>query len=695
MALDTVMANSSLLPGTVLKYRVLPIPPTGVTPTALAIANLTRNAFNGAGVDMTIGTKTDSSTEAIAPVLQDADVIQVGYNSGSLMSHNNLFTTYLRITPPSAYDGKFIAQNIQKQFGWNRIAVFTVSDDTDSVDTMTEFSEEAAVSGLNIIVTVMFSLGTTDLSKQIAQAAQFDPRVILVLMPPQSTAMFVQQAYQKGLVKEGVTVIGTSYSAGPDLMTFFNSTDDVAAMMKGFLIFQANLNWTNTPNGEDFIQRFQSRPASISYAPNGAQICHNNTDDEGWFTIYEQRLNYNASLPFVCSGIVPSTYNAANIANGTGYVYDAFEALARGLDIMVRNATSPITKVDGRALKRIIVDEVQFEGVTGFVSFSAGRTSIGNYGYGDRVDKLPYVINNFNDAYYVANENPFRAIGYYDGDMVYTTCDPSTDVHCSEVIFNTVDNSIPSDSPASTYVEIPVSIRNAIITLASIFMFITAVCMSFMCYYRNDSALRALQPLLLLGTLTGCMTCGAEMIVEAMPVAANTCAARAWLIHLSFVLILGSIMAKIYRIHLIINANGLRKVVVSEMFAFHVFLAGLSFFLIYLVILATVGAPIPAESFTLSITGQKTYQSYCKMTQPVVSYVLYALEAAMILTAMGINMAISNAPKKIHVGAAKLRSDSFFIDKYCIYTVIPLCCSYLGSRFVLCSGCVSRRGLKF
>ena len=41
-------------------------------------------------------------------------------------------------------------------------------------------------------------------------------------------------------------------------------------------------------------------------------------------------------------------------------------------------------------------------------------------------------------------------------------------------------------------------------------------------------------------------------------------------------------MAKIYRIHLIINAVGLKNVVVSESFAVYILLALLSFFLVYL-----------------------------------------------------------------------------------------------------------------
>ena len=668
MGQKDVYNNPNLFPGTDFKYIVRSAPSTGITLTALAVANTTRNTFGGLGVDVVLNAQKDERSETAAPILQDADVIQVGWNPGSKLSHSDVYFTFLRILPCSAYDAKFIAQNIQNQFGWNRIAVFSVSDDINSVDGLVEFTEEAASVGLNIITPVSFSQTATDLSAPIATIAQYEPRVILLMMPPQSTVRFLQQAYKKGLVKEGVTVIGTSYSAPSTMMSFFNKTDDVASMMKGFMVFQANVNWTSTAMGKQFISRFQSWPDSISYSLTGKPICHNDTDDEGWYTYHEKPTNFNVSLGYTCGGIQPSKFNAANIDPLTGYIYDAMQAVSRGIDFMVRNATSPITKISGRALKRIIVDHVRFEGVTGTVSFSSGRTSMSNYGYGDRIDRIPYLISNFNNASYMKTGKPFRTIGYYDADLVYTACNPLNDFSCSKPIFNTMDNTVPSDSPASLFVEMSPTLTIVIIALAVIFMAITAFCMLFATYYRNDTTLKALQPLLLLGTLLGCVMCCSQMIMEALPISNTTCAARAWFIHLAFYLIMGSIAAKMYRIHLVINANGLKKVVVKETFALYLFLGGLASFIVYLIIVATVGAPLAIETFTQSTTGQKTYQGYCKMAQSGVQYFLFIVEAILIIVAIGLNVAISHAPKKLHSGAAKIRSTVYAtLYVYCHY----------------------------
>lgn len=117
MSLADVQENPNILSGTDLKYIVRNSPSSGLAVTALNVVNITRKAFNGRGVDMVMGARLDSLTEGLASILQDADVIQLGYNSGSLMSHNDLYSSFLRITPCSAYDGKFIAQNLQANFG--------------------------------------------------------------------------------------------------------------------------------------------------------------------------------------------------------------------------------------------------------------------------------------------------------------------------------------------------------------------------------------------------------------------------------------------------------------------------------------------------------------------------------------------------------------------------------------------------
>lgn len=135
----------------------------------------------------------------------------------------------------------------------------------------------------------------------------------------------------------------------------------------------------------------------------------------------------------------------------------------------------------------------------------SGRTKAGSYGYGDRVERIPYLIVNINNATFTRGGNLFRTIGYFDANMLYTVCDTSVDASCSRPIYNTADNSLSSDSPVSVHMGFSTQMSNAMIFLASMFMCITALCMIIVTYYRNDFALKALQPLRLPGTLLGCV----------------------------------------------------------------------------------------------------------------------------------------------------------------------------------------------
>ena len=393
MAFDEINASDDVLPETDLLFAARSNPPSFTT-TAEAVFELEQDAFNNTGVNAAIGARADNLTMAMATFFQDMDIAQVGYNPSSTMSHNDLYKEYLRVTPSNALDGSFLAKILVQEFNWKRVAVFSASDDIDSADLLLEFATEAAINDVRIVTTELISIDTTDLSPFIAHAAQFEPRVILLLMPQQNSVMFLQQAYQQGLLKEGVTVVGTTYSA-PTSMSAFNATDDVAAMMKGFLALEANFNWTNTAKGQDFLQRFQALPNSISYAADGTPICHNNTDDDGSFYLYKARLNYDPNLPYVCGGIIPSTFNASNIYLFTAYAYDAIQVLAIGLHYMIYNSSS--SSLSGAIMKQAMIDYISYEGVTGLITFSSGRTPLGNYGNGDRIDGFSYTIQNFNE----------------------------------------------------------------------------------------------------------------------------------------------------------------------------------------------------------------------------------------------------------------------------------------------------------
>ena len=122
-----------------------------------------------------------------------------------------------------------------------------------------------------------------------------------------------------------------------------------------------------------------------------------------------------------------STYSADGSDTDTlmGFAYDATMSYFRAVDYMIKNnmvttATLNSTHLSGRAIKRILADNISFVGVTGNVDFSSGRIGSKTYGYGDRSAGQGYVILNFQNN---ATWGAFKRVGRWSDEYGYRNCD--------------------------------------------------------------------------------------------------------------------------------------------------------------------------------------------------------------------------------------------------------------------------------
>jgi hypothetical protein len=610
---------------------------------------------------------------------QDADIAQIGYSAGSIMSHNDLYSNFLRTVPSDAYDAKIAADVIYNNFGWDRCVVFSATEDTDSADSYVEFFEEAAFLGIDIVASEFFPVDEFDYSTLIKDALTYDPRVIVLLMQPQNTASFMIQAYAQGLVKEGVTVIGTSLSAPSNLLSYFNTTlnstslmkdflaHNVTSLMKGFLAISPQMNWTTTASGSAFLERFRQQPDTISYDTNGVPICNNGTDDDGHFFLYKQYINYDVNKPYRCAGIEFSKMDASNIYLTSAFAYDAVHAMARGLNKMVY--TSPFPGFSGRILKKALIDNISFEGATGTIAFSAGRTSFNTYGIGDRLIGLRYQLLNFNDAAFAAGQVMLQHVGDIDVTSgLLTLCDAFTSTTgCVSLQYNSLDNSLPSDSPPDIANEIPEGLQLTLTIIAAVLMVLSAASIGFLLYqawkaYQDaldhdvkSAWKKATKYLLVKCTLFGCILGCGRVLVSTYNVDSSVCVARVWFVHLTFLFMVGSIMARMERLNLIINTKGFQKVTIDELTAFYWFACAALVDIIYLAITTGVGNYQPAQIFTVSITGQKTYSASCSADVPAIEYVLLGFEFLALFLCLGLCAATANAPKAVNETSTNVR----------------------------------------
>eukprot|EP00607_Mallomonas_marina_P000459 CAMPEP_0182439180 /NCGR_PEP_ID=MMETSP1167-20130531/86280_1 /TAXON_ID=2988 /ORGANISM="Mallomonas Sp, Strain CCMP3275" /LENGTH=781 /DNA_ID=CAMNT_0024632823 /DNA_START=33 /DNA_END=2383 /DNA_ORIENTATION=- len=96
-----------------------------------------------------------------------------------------------------------------------------------------------------------------------------------------------------------------------------------------------------------------------------------------------------------------------------------------------------------------ILNEVDFHGVTGDISFNKGAIGFDAFARGDRTTGIDYQILNFAPRSYHAlvnnGEKAWMSEGIWTADNEFLKCDMKRDVKCSEWVFNTADNSEPID----------------------------------------------------------------------------------------------------------------------------------------------------------------------------------------------------------------------------------------------------------
>ena len=403
-----------------------------------------------------------------------------------------------------------------------------------------------------------------------------------------------------------------------------------------------NRNWTTTDVGIGFIRRWQRLNNTLGYIDaNGTQVCDPTTDDDGSYDLYRQHVNYDPSKPYVCAGLNFSSFNAANINLNAAFAYDSMYAAAYGMHELLYNQKLP--KVSGTLLKQAMINSIPFDGITGSISFSTGRTSRGDYGIGDRIAGYLFNIFSFDPSLYVnGSTSGFTVVGSCGTDGIVT--------FSSTPLYNTADGSAPMDRPADKYLVMDVQTK-ASLSICAYVLIVLAVLASIFCFVnRGHNLIRAAQPQLLAWTLFGVLVTLIRQLIIMQPVNYSQCVARAYLFHLSFYMILGSLTAKMYRLHLLCNVSSFKKVDVSEATVHYYFLSGLGVLFFYLVLETTISPQIVVFNRTIGTNGQYTFDPNCGFSNGLeaMDYILLVIEALSILGSAALCMATRTVPERVN-----------------------------------------------
>jgi hypothetical protein len=584
------------------------------------------------------------------------------------MSHGTLYDNFIRIAPAVSYEGKVIADVLSSSFDWQRVAVFYTLDDQDCADLNTEFSERAVELNMDVVVNIKIQSEITDFSNIISGVLPMEPKVIVLFMKPAIAAPFLEAAYKMGLLTTGVTVVGTTYTSSSALYSSFSQQADIPSILKGYIGVQSNMNWTGTAVGRAFIERWRRQNNTVSYNAQGEAVCDTTMDDDNSFYYYQARVNYDESKSFVCAGLNFSQFNVSNIYLYAGFAYDAIYTAAYAMhDLLYNQGVADAKGLSGKLMKESILDADPFDGVTGSLSFSRGRTKSKTYGVGDRITGYGFNVINFDPGSYVnANSSQgFAIVGTCESDGVVA--------FSSAVKYNTVTGVRGSDSPPDLIVTMPISIQNILSGFGWALIVATFICIAYCYVFRNDNAIRVAQPTLLFWTFVGCLLICGRLIVLTTAISTAQCTARLYTSHLAFYVLLGSVMAKMWRLHLLCNVSAIRPVDTSERAVLTLFFVGLAVMFFYLVLLTSISPPAVGQVISTAVTGQRTIVKVCTSSLVDMEYALLTVEVLMLFSAIGLCLAIANAPERVNESSTSAYIIALmfvFIAAYCVQTFV-------------------------
>jgi hypothetical protein len=428
-------------------------------------------------------------------------------------------------------------------------------------------------------------------------------------------------------------------------------------MMGGFFAWYPMLNdWKTTKLGLDFIQRFRELPASVTILPDGRKVCHNETDDDGGFYLYKG-VPVTGS-PYVCTGLVYSDFSPTGNDSSTymGFVYDATVALLRGIDylmdtgIYTKKQLNSGVKIDGKRLKAAIVHNVSFTGVTGEVAFSAGRTGSLTYGYGDRIAGVGFVATTFRPINLTHGE--MVRFGRWTTEEGFTLCSSDTPDWlggCHDIDYGTPGNYKPADRGPDIIQDMPHVLRALIGSLAIVTFFITTFLASIIFILKAKTRLvKASQPTMMAFVLLGMYLGSARIALSAVNVTNYICHLDIWFGHLAFTFVFVAMVMKTWRLHMLVNRNGFKKVKITTMQIVSMTSALCSLMVLYLAIFSAVGRPHLDYIKVALITGNVLYKPYCNFEKSEFEYVVYSFEGLAIVIASHLCYATKDIPDAVN-----------------------------------------------
>jgi hypothetical protein len=557
--------------------------------------------------------------------------------------------TVSNIAALQSHEGAAI-QNHVCQFA-TKVLLF-VGTDAEDIDAMSEFTDES-VCALHIFSSVVIRSEDSNFAAEIAHAKSFGARAFIFFLHARQVAGLLEQGYAADLFHEGIT-ISLSSRGITNITQYFSADADISSLMMATFSYHYNPEYfmNKTAESISFASRWRKQNNTAGNFVDDNIVCNDALDGDGDYHLYEAVDPITNRI--VCTGLNFSVYDELgfSIQPNTALTYDATIMAAMALDFAIRNE---LDYNDYTVIQDILVNNVTLAGVTGPLVLSKGFPQYRYAGRNTRSGGTVFRLTNFNPTMYsngyTSPEDFMVPVGFFDTyTQTFVSCGAFGPA-CFPAVYSSADDGSQYIPPPDFNPTISVKLRTAYSAIfhamAGILIFMVFAFGVFVIVNRRSKVIKASQPTLLACILIGGLLGAARISIGGTDKNDTLCAAEFWVGHLAFIIMIGSLFGKSYRVHRIVNTKGLRHVTFTAFEAFRILLGIVAAAIIYLIIASIVGDPDMhyLRSFK---ANQETHWKYCSMDYSQFQTALFALEFIFLITGFRICWEIRNVPDLVN-----------------------------------------------
>jgi len=588
---------------------------SGLSAAISAVIRLLMNL----GVVGFVGPNSSSTSRAVSPVAEVFGVPHISYASTSNgLSDSNSFPNFFRTVPQD--DGQALVMvRFALRMGWTTLSVINTLD-SYGANGAAALRESAVQNEIRLATRQEFFPGETkdfEIDSRLMSVRDTNVRVIVLFMAQSDAVRVLQRARTIGMTGRGWVWLTSDAFTGVDVSAF-----GIQELARGIIGFEPRSSFEN----REFLAFNKSWGSSWNIRG-------------GIITNFQNHSNSNfyVNLPPAAS---PRNYSAfgANYDTLVPFAYDAMTTLLAAVRSLAKKNVTPCMSqlMEYRAQLRMEMKNMTVNGTTGQISFDSNQDRIGA-------------------GYEILN---------HDGISWQTiaTFAPNTQVDFSSP-FNDQNSPVwpsglvgVSNAPPDLVVSAPNpyeyrSYRVAYPVLAAVVFVGVVVCSIFVYRHRDDyvfkAAAQSLVQVMNLGHLL--LLC---VIFAAFPRPSDgSCVMMVLLGHLGFVLAVGSLFVKNYRVaQIFYNTNEkLKSIEVSDCQLFGYLSVGVGILAVYMILWGVIDPPRAGRQ--TDTNDSNLYYDVC--TSNIGWYVaLVVVELAFLMVGVIIAWQIRDAPTKFNESKA-------------------------------------------